>query len=182
MKTLKRILSSVHIALDDYDDIFSDFDISPYNQRALSKDFLDELKTRVGDGKVVRIVLSLPKDQRNVELEREIKTRLREAFAQKEGEVIEEIERIKRRGMKFLSIGLFFLASAVYFQNTTLPHSIRDVLVEVITTPLGWFFTWTGLSFIIEDSAEWKRELAFYTTIKNATIEFIDEEEVLREE
>ena len=58
MKTLKRILSSVHIALDDYDDIFSDFDISPYNQRALSKDFLDELKTRVGDGKVVRIVLS----------------------------------------------------------------------------------------------------------------------------
>src|SRR3989338_8032949 len=37
---LSSILNSIQIALDHYDDIFSDFDPSPFNQRMLSDDFL----------------------------------------------------------------------------------------------------------------------------------------------
>ena len=34
--------SEISLLLDSYDDIFSDFDPRPYNQRALSQDFLAE--------------------------------------------------------------------------------------------------------------------------------------------
>ena len=67
-KRLKQILSSIHIALDDYDDIFSDFDISSYENRALSQDFLDELKARCDGKKLkdkIKLILSLPKKERN---------------------------------------------------------------------------------------------------------------------
>jgi hypothetical protein len=35
------------IALDSYDDLFSDFDIRGFDQRPFSRDFLDELNLRM---------------------------------------------------------------------------------------------------------------------------------------
>lgn len=43
---LSSILNSIQIALDHYDDIFSDFDPSPFSQRMLSDDFLKEMQKR----------------------------------------------------------------------------------------------------------------------------------------
>jgi hypothetical protein len=51
------------IALDIYDDLYSDFDIRGYGERAISRDFLDELHIRLrrlGTEKRTDIVLLVP--------------------------------------------------------------------------------------------------------------------------
>ena len=59
----------IEIALDNYDDIFSYFDIRDYRTRAISRDFFEEILSRSGlksvveymrDGKVERIETDRP--------------------------------------------------------------------------------------------------------------------------
>src|ERR1700677_5264902 len=58
---------SMNLGLDEYDDIFSDFDARPYSARMLSEDFLHELKRaslgQEEDGVVLNLLL--PQARRN---------------------------------------------------------------------------------------------------------------------
>jgi hypothetical protein len=45
-KSVSDIFQIAPIALDTYDDIFSDFDPSPFDHRVISEDFLSELRRR----------------------------------------------------------------------------------------------------------------------------------------
>jgi len=63
-----EITMKIEIALDDYDDIFSDFDIRPYKERQVSKDFLDELKVRMATNpdnvEITLVLLYAPSQKR----------------------------------------------------------------------------------------------------------------------
>jgi hypothetical protein len=181
-KRLKQILSSIHIALDDYDDIFSDFDISSYENRALSQDFLDELKARCDGKKLkdkIKLILSLPKKERNKKDEKVIIARIKRYFDERTNEIKQEIHKMQMKGIKFVLIGIFFLILALYVPELHINERLADIIGDVIATPLGWFFTWTGLSMMIEEPSEYKEELEFFQKLKNASLIFIDEEQIL---
>ena len=73
---------NISLILDSYNDIFSSFDPRPYNEKALSDDFLIECKraARDKDDHGFELILSVPKLKRNVNDEFKIKKRLREHF------------------------------------------------------------------------------------------------------
>ncbi len=180
---LKKILTAIHIALDDYEDIFSDFDISPYDKRALSQDFIGELLARChseirGD---VEIVLSLPREERDPEDEAIISERIRAYFDDRVKELEGRINELKQKGFLFLVVGVFFLIFALFVPDFHLSERLTDIIGDVIATPLGWFFTWTGLSMLIEEPGEYKKDLELFRKLKNASIIFVDEEQILRE-
>jgi hypothetical protein len=60
-----EVLKTTQVALDNYDDIFSDFDYSDYSKRLLSYDFLKELRRRYEERKKgeYEITFSIPKNQ-----------------------------------------------------------------------------------------------------------------------
>ncbi len=181
-RNLKKILSSIHIALDNYDDIFSDFDISPYETRALSQDFVDELESRVGwKQKELTIVFSLPKKERDPKIEKIVKKRISEYFEGKMRESDYELRKLERKGALFVVIGIFFLICAIYVPSFIHSPRLADIVGDVITTPLGWFFTWTGLSMLIEEPADIRDDQYFYEKLKNANIVFVNEEDVFNE-
>ncbi|MEI7477473.1 MAG: hypothetical protein WCJ81_02910 [bacterium] len=70
------------LILDTYGDIFSSFDPRPYEERALSDDFLDECKKITDDKKIdlLELRLLIPKAQRSVVDEELIKKRLHAYF------------------------------------------------------------------------------------------------------
>ena len=65
----KRILelSEISVALDSYDDIFSDFDPRDYSKRGLSEDFINEVKkaSRAKPTGGLELKILIPENLRN---------------------------------------------------------------------------------------------------------------------
>ena len=73
---------NISLILEEYNDIFSDFDPRPYEHKALSDDFLTECRKAARDKDVHELELRLlmPKEIRNLDDEAKIKHRLHEHF------------------------------------------------------------------------------------------------------
>jgi len=88
---------NISMILDSYDDIFSDFDPRPYEQKALSDDFLVECKKAAEDKKTeVELRMLIPQTKRNPEAESKIKKRLRNHFQSHYKQKQEEKDKKKR--------------------------------------------------------------------------------------
>jgi len=163
----------VSLWLDNYDDIFSDFDPRPHSQRALSDDFLVEAKRAVRETKKGELLLRflVPTSSRSNEQETIIKKRLREHFKKYAERAQNEITIMKRNGMLLTGFGFLLLVIATmtaYYDTGTLLSAIFIVLLE----PSGWFALWTGLDNIIYDSKTKQPEAEFYKRMTKAEISF----------
>ena len=68
----------ISLRLEHYDDIFSDFDMRPYSKRALSVDFVDEIRRASldKDHSGIELSISVPENTRSESEESTIKERL----------------------------------------------------------------------------------------------------------
>ncbi|MEM4259491.1 MAG: hypothetical protein QXS38_01880 [Candidatus Pacearchaeota archaeon] len=167
--------SEVSLVLDDYNDIFSDFDPRPYSERALSVDFLDEAKraTREIRPGVFELRFLLPLSKRKIDKENMIKKRLREHVKKHLGILEGERRKVLKQGFYFLLFGLIFMFSAAYilFYYHALLSLWKELLV-VLLEPGGWFLFWEGLDLIIFESKKVKPDLEFYRKMANVEIVF----------
>ncbi|MBW2966611.1 hypothetical protein KY342_05910 [Candidatus Woesearchaeota archaeon] len=165
--------SEVAMWLDDYNDLFSDFDPKPYSQRIMSYDFLNELRraTKQKYGKI-KLSILIPKDERDIKIDHIIKTRLKEYFRKHYYFHKKESKGVLKQGLLFCVFGvvLMFVATYIlfYFHNVNLIMSFFIVLLE----PAGWFLFWEGLNVAIFKSKEKKPLLDFYEKMSNCTIYF----------
>ncbi len=167
-------MSEISLLLDNYDDIFSDFDPRPYAQRALSIDFLEEAKraSRDKDFGNIELQLMIPNSLRSIGKEALIKKRLREHFGKHFISLKKEMGRTVRHGAMFTILGLILMLAAsivVFRHSNTLMASILIVLLE----PAGWFFFWEGMNVVIFDSKKQRPEVEFYGKMADCKITFM---------
>ncbi|MCD1653109.1 hypothetical protein K7J14_00090 [Treponema zuelzerae] len=122
---------SVQIAIDNYDDLFSDFDIRGYEERYFSSDFLNELRMRtikLFSKKELEIVFVIDKTERNATYEAIISGRLKLFFNNR-------YERNNRKRKKLLFdavllelVGIAFMLITMYLSSTfdNLPITNKD--------------------------------------------------------
>lgn len=174
--TLGTVAKSALISLwlDDYNDIFSDFDPRPYSQRALSDDFLSEVKKVMREtpsGKV-ELELLMPENLRSPAHESTIKKRLREYFKARFTHYQEQANKIKKQGAIFVSCGvvLMLITAIVLFQYAQ--HNFWIILLSVTAEPAGWFLFWDGMELLVFDSKERNADLDFNQRMSNCNIYF----------
>ncbi|MFH1210697.1 MAG: hypothetical protein V1645_02160 [archaeon] len=161
---------NISLVLDSYDDIFSDFDPRPYDQKALSDDFLLECK-RAAEGKKAEVELRLliPKHRRNTDAELKIRKRLRNHFQKHSKEKEEEKRRIRRKGIILFIIGsILILATTLVYQKEGFLYTLLIVILE----PAGWFTIWTAFERIFIDSNEKVPDLGFYKVMSKTKVNF----------
>jgi hypothetical protein len=154
----------INIRLAHYDDIFSIFDMRPYAERALSVDFLDEIKRAVDsrDSENIELVLYLPQHKRDEAHEKNIHQRL-----------VSHINRhykllsAKKRGvlgtgvsMVILGVACMIAATLVVFEDPS--HDVLLSFLVVFLEPAAWFLLWEGMDQIIFNSKNINPELNFY--------------------
>ncbi|MFZ2149918.1 MAG: hypothetical protein WAV15_02040 [Minisyncoccia bacterium] len=152
------------LRLTNYDDIFSDFDFRPYSKRALSIDFLDEMKRAVFDRKDagVELVLHLPEKERNESHEATIRERISAHFKKYYQIHTEEKRRVLKLGIVMVILGVISMIAATFiiFEDPT-----RNLLLSflvVFLEPAAWFLLWEGMDQIIFNSKKINPELDFY--------------------
>jgi hypothetical protein len=161
----------IAIALDAYDDLFSDFDIRGYGERALSKDFLDELHVRLRRSRTkggLDVVFLIPSERRVVADEELIIERIRAFYADRSEHYRREDERVKRRSLAFVFVGLSLSVAANFIGGRlgSLPLFNDFILIP------SWFFVWSGFEALIKGREEIGRKKKYYAALSESRTSF----------
>jgi hypothetical protein len=166
----------ISFKIEGYGDLFSDFDPREYHQRALSVDFLDELRRASVDKKAKdRIVLDLflHNSKRDKEEERVIVKRLKNHFLKHYVIMKNEKREIRKDGWAYVFSGLvvMFLASLMMFFNPA--RTLFMNFLVIVLEPAGWFLFWEGLGLVVFKAKETEPEFMFNKKMKDCTIRFL---------
>lgn len=169
-----RQMSQISLWLDNYDDIFSDFDPRPYSQRALSDDFLSEAKKVSRETKhgKVQLKLLVPSDKRDAGHESVIKRRLRERFKEKFESFQKQKRDIIKQGVFFIIVGIIVMIVATFLIFEYEEKSMFVSFLIVLLEPAGWFLFWEGSNLIVFESKEQKSNLEFYKKMASCEVSF----------
>jgi hypothetical protein len=172
-KSVRRFKEeNISLILENYHDIFSDFDPRPFNERSLSDDFLNECRKAIIDkGEVIQLRFLLPKKERNLLDEQKIKKRLRQHFQKHYFEKHHEIKKIKRSGIMWFFLGAIIMTLGTFLYKM---EGFFFNLLFIMSEPAGWFFFWEGLGKIFITSKTKIPEFTFYKKMSNAEIYFSD--------
>lgn len=165
---------NISLQLDDYDEIFSDFDPRPHSEKALSVDFLEEAKRASIDKPTGQLELRLliPEKLRDHGIESVIKKRLKSHFEKHAKEMDAEKRRVVRRGTTFVLSGILIMfITAVILYEYPVPNLAVNFLI-VLFEPAGWFLFWEGLDIVLFESKEVLPELEFNKKMAKAYINF----------
>ena len=163
----------VSLWLDEYSDLFSDFDPRPYSQRTLSQDFLKELEraTKELDPDHFTLILLMPKNLRKLEDESIIKKRLKEHFKKHALLLEQEHKKIVVKGILLTALGFVLMAAATYIYHYTTPNLFYSFL-NIFFEPAGWFTVWYGLDHVFYFRKVKRPEFEFYNKMSSSEIRF----------
>lgn len=169
-----RDFQDISIAIDSWDDIFSDFDPSPLERRNLSEDFLHELRKRYRETPRGSFALTIycPENLKDDVSEKLVIKRLKQYFKFRQLEYQKEINGAVGRGVLFVVIGACFLATLTLLTYYKLFSALAIELLGIILMPLGWFGVWEGFSRIIEPRPLLKKDLELFTKLAKAAYKF----------
>lgn len=166
---------NISLVLEDYNDLFSDFDPRGYDQRALSQDFLEECQRAIRDRKESELELNLlvPKHLRNADDESRIRHRLKQHFDKHYREKRRQLRLARVRGVRFFASGIVFMLAAAYlyrFEEYGFGYQILLVMLE----PAGWFSFWTGLDQLFFGSKELQADVEYLGKMSRLQVSFKD--------
>jgi len=167
-------MSKISLMLDEYNDVFSDFDPRPYAQRALSSDFIAEVKRASRDkaSGVIDLKFLIPAHLRIAPQEAIIKRRLKEHFKKHLIEFQNEVRSIVKQGAIFAIIGVVLMILTSYAYFTAPEKSFLMSFIITLFEPASWFLFWEGLRLVIFEPKEKKSDLEFYSKMSKCEITF----------
>lgn len=164
---------AISLWLDDYDDIFSDFDPRPYHERSLSDDFLNEARKVFREKRTGQFELRIliPAGERNSRTEEVVSRRLRSYFKNTERAERGKISRSLRTGIA-LTLGGFLMMTWTLLLNRLEAGSFLADILLVVFEPAGWFAVWFGLDRLFYTVPEERKAHLFFKKISTAEIIF----------
>jgi len=167
---------NISLIIEDYNDLFSDFDPRSYSERAISDDFLQECRRAARDKNEddeVELRILTPKSKRNLKDEWKIKKRLKEHFSRHFKKEEQKIKKIKWEGFLWFVLGTIFILALTLLQDSALTGFFIQV-VKTILEPAGWFSFWEGLGKIFIVAKEKSTGYEFYRKMAKAEVNFTE--------
>jgi len=170
---LKNI-REISIVIDDWDDIFSDFDPRPLDERTFSEDFIYELKKRYRETKTGRVLVLIcaPLHLKDERSEKTVIQRMKREFKREGLQKRKDIARIRGRGLIFVLCGVSFLGTLTFLEYYEPLSRLSVDLIGIILMPLGWFGIWEGLSKIVDTSPKVIQDEILFEKLAKADYKF----------
>jgi hypothetical protein len=152
----------VSLWIDDYSEIFSDFDPRPYSQRTVSEDFINETKRVVrGNHDKTEVSILIPYNKRDKRIESIIRKRLIEHFNNRYIDLKEENKNIINRGRFFILFGFIILMINNFIFYDFYDELIYFKFLFIVLEPVSWFSFWEGLNLTVFQSKDNSKLLNF---------------------
>jgi len=164
----------IEIELERYEDIFSEWDGSPFKRREIDSDFAlylegssDEIPFRYP----IELYFKLPAGRRDPQLEENAEKGLKNSFAFKLYLLRKEFKKLNLQMLRYISIGLVFLWVAAAASEPVQNSRFLPTLVEGLSIA-GWVFLGEGVSLFYFTKQELRHRYKTYRRLQNAPILF----------
>lgn len=167
-------LKELAIAIDSFEDLFSDFDPREYDKRDLSDDFLTEVQKRyreTGKGRY-EVIFHAPKTIRNEKVENVVIQRIKQHFRNNAKQNQKGVSALRFRGSLYISFGVILLTVLTLLAYGKILSDFQIELLGVIFLPLGWFGIWEGFSKIVDIPYMLSSELELNQKLARANYQF----------
>lgn len=164
----------IDVALDNYDDVYDDWDASPFKRRDIEDEFNDFVVNSSEDIPFnfnILIVLYLPISKKDEQKEATLISAYRNHYAY----ALERMNKVKSNLYKKTSSYLFlsiFLLTIAYFFFRGDGNLVSSVLHEGIFIG-GWVFLWEFFTSIFIIRREMQDEYKLYKRLYSSEIKFV---------
>lgn len=164
----------IQISLDKYDDVFDDWDSSPFKMRDIEDEFLDFIWDSIEDippHMDVIFEFSIPESLHNDQKEKVLISALNHQFDYMLRKNKRQRIRDIKETLRYFSIGiLFFIISYTVFEETT--NFISQIIKDGFFVG-AWLFIWETFSNIFIKSYKLTEDRQIVQRFKRAQIKFI---------
>lgn len=169
----------IEIALDDYGDIFSEWDPAPFKLRDIDPDlelYLEGCSDDIPFKYPVTLNFTIAKALRNARSEEQARNGLKNGFTFKRYFLKKEIYTANRRTVFFSLIGFAFLWVATIFPERLLLSPFPSIIVEGLFIG-GWVFLWEAISLILFTTGGLRHRDHTYRRLQRSPVMFTDKEQ-----
>jgi len=165
----------IEIALNQYSDIFDEWDPAPFKRRALDPDLelylkgsSDEIPLRYP----VEFRFVIPATARDQKMEEEVQIALKNSLAFKMYFLRKELKKTNIQVVRCILLGFLFLWLGAVF-SADYDTGIVSFLAEALVIG-GWVFLWEAVSLLFFTDHEIYDRYRMYKRLKNASVKFLE--------
>mgnify|MGYP000875712233 CR=1 FL=1 len=166
----------IDVALDQYEEIFNEWDPAPYKRRDVDPDlmsYLEECSNDIPLELAIEINFRIVEPKRNEEKEALVTAGLRSYFASSNELEERKLRELHTRTVWCIAAAFTLLAAAVGMKKI---EAMQDMfffmlLHEGITIG-AWLFTWNTLSLFFFDSLTYRRDAKHWKRYSQSEIRF----------
>lgn len=171
-------LYMIEIALDQYSDIFNEWDSAPFKRRDIDPDlrlYLEGSSDEIPLRYPIELSFTVPPGTRNEQLEEESRDGLKNCFIFKLYLLRRELKETNTRMVRFVLIGFLLLWVATKFSNQFEGEAFASLLAEGLFIG-GWVFIWEAVSLFFFTNRELYENYLTYRRLNKAPIFFRESE------
>lgn len=164
----------IQISLDKYDDVFDDWDSSPFKMRDIEDEFLDFIWDSIEDipsHMDVIFEFSIPQALQNEQKEKVLISALNHQFDYMLRKIKRQRIKDLKETLRYFSIGVFFFI--VFYSVFDEASSFISQIIKDGLFVGGWLFIWETFSNIFIKSYKLSEERQIIQRFKRARIKFI---------
>ncbi|WP_448570292.1 hypothetical protein [Trichothermofontia sp.] len=164
----------IEVALDQYTDIFSEWDPAPFKRRDLDADlklYLEESSAEIPFKYPIEICFTLPPERRNEAMEPSVRTGLQNGINFKLYLLRRELKVINTRTLRYVLAGLVTLVVARLLSEPAEQHLLTAVLDEGLFIG-GWVFLWEAVSLFFFSNRDLYYQYRTYQRLQRAPVLF----------
>jgi len=170
----------IPIWLDSYDDVFDDWDPSPFKMRDIEDEFLDFLWDSVEDipkRDAIIFEFFIPAALKNTQKEQILVSALKHHFEYMEIRNKKKLQKERLEAMKYFVFGILFFIIAYMgpFKSDTLAVRIMEDGLFVG----GWVFIWETFSNLFIESREFIDDRRIIKRFMKAQVRFVEKKDTL---
>jgi len=164
----------IDVFIDDYDDVYDEWDPAPFKKRFIEEDFDEFIKSSSKDIPMkfkLNIVLYIPLAMKDENKEKSVEAAYKNYYAYNTEKAEIEWNWMNRRSYTFLFIALSLLGlgSLLRFEDSS---TLVDLFKQGILVG-GWVFLWEFITYTFMDSKDYKFNYKIVKRLHQSELRFI---------
>lgn len=170
----KKNVFSIKLSIDTYNDLYDEWDYSPFRKRDLDKNLLEHLEECSREIPLkhrLAVHFYMPTSERDASREERSIAGLRNYFQYLLYKKAQEKKKYNIYVFLYIISGLLLLTGAYFLQGTLETHLLLTILPEGLFIG-GWVLFWEAFSILFFKSREMRQNLREYKRLIQAEIHY----------
>ena len=165
---------TIEITIDHYDEIFNEWDPSPFRRRDLHPDltdYLDYCSKEIPLKYPIRISIEVPEEKRNAAAEKMVEQGFRNNIRMDIFQLNKEIGKSNTLAIAEMVFAFFFLFTAYYLMGFAVDNIFYRAAIEGISI-WGWVLEWQGILGFFFAKPDYRRQKKLFARYLDAELVF----------